>query len=159
LALAAGIGLHYAHYRHPLPQEFTLQLHPGDPSALGATPQADGVNFAVFSAHAERVELCLFDAVADTEIARLPLPGRDGDIWHGFLPAGQPGLLYGYRVHGPYEPQQGHRFNPAKLLIDPYARELRGSVGARMPCAGPPSLTAWRRRTRATAPPSYRARS
>jgi isoamylase len=130
LALAAGIGLHYAHYRHPLPQEFTLQLHPGDPSALGATPQADGVNFAVFSAHAERVELCLFDAVADTEIARLPLPGRDGDIWHGFLPAGQPGLLYGYRVHGPYEPQQGHRFNPAKLLIDPYARELRGSVGA-----------------------------
>mgnify|MGYP006286280993 CR=1 FL=1 len=129
MALAAGKGLHYAHYRLPLPQESALELHPGDPTVYGATPLADGVNFAVFSAHAERVDLCLFDAAGDSEIARLPLPRRDGDVWHGFLPAARPGLLYGYRAHGPYDPLHGHRFNPAKLLIDPYARELRGSVG------------------------------
>lgn len=91
---------------------------------LGATPEAGGVNFAVFSAHAERVELCLFDAAgAET---RLEMPEREGGIWHGWLEGAGPGLCYGYRVHGPWAPEEGHRFNPAKLLLDPYARALSG---------------------------------
>ena len=104
-------------------------LEPGSPQPLGANWTGRGTNFAVFSAHAERVELCLFDASGHTEIARLELPSRTGDLWHGFLPArcGGPGLLYGYRVHGPYEPARGHRFNPEKLLIDPCAQSLRGN--------------------------------
>jgi len=103
-------------------------LEPGSPQPLGASRSGRGTNFAVFSQHAERVELCLFDASGTTEVARLPLPTRTGDIWHGFLPArfGDPGLLYGYRVHGPYNPGEGHRFNPAKLLIDPCAQALHG---------------------------------
>jgi isoamylase len=105
-------------------------LEPGSPQPLGASRTGRGTNFAVFSAHAERVELCLFDAAGTKEIARLPLPTRTGDIWHGFLPArfGDPGLLYGYRVHGPYNPGEGHRFNPAKLLIDPCAQALHGDL-------------------------------
>ena len=103
-------------------------LEPGSPQPLGASRSGRGTNFAVFSQHAERVELCLFDATGTTEVARLALPTRTGDIWHGFLPArfGDPGLLYGYRVHGPYNPGEGHRFNPAKLLIDPCAQALHG---------------------------------
>ena len=103
-------------------------LEPGSPQPLGASRSGRGTNFAVFSQHAERVELCLFDATGTTEVARLALPTRTGDIWHGFLPArfGDPGLLYGYRVHGPYNPGDGHRFNPAKLLIDPCAQALHG---------------------------------
>ena len=103
-------------------------LEPGSPQPLGASRSGRGTNFAVFSGHAERVELCLFDATGTKEVARLPLPTRTGDIWHGFLPArfGDPGLLYGYRVHGPYQPGDGHRFNPAKLLIDPCAQALQG---------------------------------
>jgi isoamylase len=103
-------------------------LEPGSPQPLGASRSGRGTNFAVFSGHAERVELCLFDATGRNEVARLPLPTRTGDIWHGFLPArfGDPGLLYGYRVHGPYQPGDGHRFNPAKLLIDPCAQALQG---------------------------------
>jgi glycogen operon protein len=103
-------------------------LEPGSPQPLGANWTGRGTNFAVFSAHAERVELCLFDPSGRTEVARLALPSRTGNVWHGFLPArfGGPGLLYGYRVHGPYEPARGHRFNPEKLLIDPCAQSLRG---------------------------------
>jgi glycogen operon protein len=103
-------------------------LEPGSPQPLGSSRSGRGTNFAVFSQHAERVELCLFDATGTTEVARLALPTRTGDIWHGFLPArfGDPGLLYGYRVHGPYNPGEGHRFNPAKLLIDPCAQALHG---------------------------------
>lgn len=101
-------------------------LQAGTDAALGAHWDRDGVNFAIHSRHAERVELCLFDASGMHETARLPLPSRSGDIWHGYLPGAAPGLLYGYRVHGPYDPQRGQRFNRHKLLLDPYARALHG---------------------------------
>jgi len=106
----------------------TTKLLPGKPTPFGSTPDAAGVNFAVFSAHAEKIELCLFDETGTLELARHALPGRTHDVWHGFLPNAVPGQLYGFRVHGPYEPQNGHRFNPNKLLIDPYARELAGEL-------------------------------
>ena len=102
----------------------TPKLKAGRPQPLGATFDEEGVNFALFSANAEKVELCLFDKDGSHEIARMELPGRTDDVLHGYLPDAQPGLLYGYRVHGPYDPQNGHRFNPNKLLIDPYARAL-----------------------------------
>jgi len=104
-------------------------LEPGAPQPLGASLNSRGVNFAVFSEHAQRVELCLFDA-AGRETARLALPSRTGDVWHGLLPSqfGGAGTLYGYRVHGPYQPGEGHRFNPAKLLIDPCATALVGDL-------------------------------
>ncbi len=106
----------------------TPHLEPGSPQPLGANWTGRGTNFAVYSAHAEAVELCLFDAAGREEIARVALPSRKGAIWYGFLPArfGGPGLQYGYRVHGPYDPANGHRFNPAKLLLDPCAQSLRG---------------------------------
>ncbi|WP_319240999.1 glycogen debranching protein GlgX [uncultured Propionivibrio sp.] len=97
-------------------------LQGGRPWPLGAHWDGHGVNFALFSAHAERVELCLFD---DTGEHRLALPVRSDDVWHGYLPGAEPGLRYGFRVHGPAGP--GHRFDPSRLLIDPYARELAGS--------------------------------
>jgi len=102
------------------------KLESGLPYPLGATCQDGGVNFALFSAHAERVELCLFSPDGQQEIARLELPGHCSQVWHGFLPGAGPGTLYGYRVHGPYQPHLGHRFNPHKLLLDPYARKLEG---------------------------------
>jgi isoamylase len=104
------------------------RLETGSPLPPGANWTGRGTNFAVFSRHAERVELCLYDADGRVELTRLELPARTGDVWHGFLPArfGGPGLLYGYRVHGPYDPARGHRFNPAKLLIDPCAQALGG---------------------------------
>jgi glycogen operon protein len=103
-------------------------LEAGSPQPLGANWTGRGTNFAVLSANATRVELCLFDATGRDEVARLDLPSRTGDLWHGFLPArfGGPGMLYGYRVHGPYDPGRGHRFNPAKLLVDPCAQAIRG---------------------------------
>ena len=91
---------------------------------LGAHFDGGGVNFALFSANAENVELCLFDRKGERETRRIALPERTGDIWHTYLPNLEPGLLYGYRVHGPYDPEAGHRFNPHKLLIDPYTRAL-----------------------------------
>jgi glycogen operon protein len=109
-----------------MPQESTLDIHPGDPSSLGALADGDGVRFSLYSAHAEAVELCLFDG--DREQVRLPMPARDGDVWHAFVPGLRPGQRYGYRVYGPYAPTLGHRFNPSKLLIDPYARLLDGSL-------------------------------
>jgi glycogen operon protein len=104
-------------------------LESGSPQPPGASLTPRGVNFAVFSAHARRIELCLFDA-AGHETARIDLPSRTGDIWHGLLPAqfGGAGTLYGYRVHGPYQPGEGHRFNPAKLLVDPCAAALSGDL-------------------------------
>ena len=96
----------------------------GQPQPLGASVVDDGVNFALFSAHAENVELCLFDSRGSKELTRLALPECTDQVWHGYLPRAKPGLLYGYRVHGPYDPLNGHRFNPNKLLIDPYARAL-----------------------------------
>ncbi|QOH75951.1 glycogen debranching protein GlgX [Escherichia coli] len=96
----------------------------GKPAPLGAHYDGQGVNFTLFSAHAERVELCVFDANGQEH--RYDLPGHSGDIWHGYLPDARPGLRYGYRVHGPWQPAEGHRFNPAKLLIDPCARQIDG---------------------------------
>lgn len=104
-----------------------MHLAPGDPAILGATPVDHGVNFALYAAHAEAVELCLYDAAGHQETARVFLKARDNDVWHGFLPSLAPGACYGYRVHGPYAPQHGHRHNPSKLLLDPYAKQLRGA--------------------------------
>jgi len=103
-------------------------MHPGRPYPLGATWDGEGVNFALFSEHAERVELCLFDPKGRRETARLVLPEQTDQVWHGYLPDARPGLLYGYRVHGPYRPEDGLRFNAHKLLLDPYARDLVGSL-------------------------------
>ncbi len=101
-------------------------LEPGEPAPLGAHYDGRGVNFTLFSRHAEKVELCLFDAQGGER--RYALTARSGDIWHGYLPALKPGQRYGYRVHGPWAPQQGHRFNPAKLLVDPCAKAVVGDV-------------------------------
>jgi isoamylase len=101
---------------------------PGRPWPMGASFDGDGVNFAVFSAHATAMDLCLFSPDGRKELARLPLRDRDGDIWHIRVSGLMPGALYGYRAHGPYQPDQGHRFNPNKLLIDPYARALDGRL-------------------------------
>jgi isoamylase len=103
------------------------RVWPGSPYPLGATWDGKGVNFALFSENAERVELCLFDRDGAREEARIALPEYTDRVWHGYLPDATPGQLYGYRVHGPYAPAQGHRFNHHKLLIDPYARMLAGS--------------------------------
>src|ERR687889_2772861 len=100
----------------------------GKPFPLGATWDGLGVNFALFSAHATKVELCLFDDDGETELERIELPEYTDEVWHGYLPAARPGTVYGYRVHGPYEPEAGHRFNPNKLLLDPYAKALVGHM-------------------------------
>ena len=105
-----------------------LAILPGLPHPLGATWDGKGVNFALFSAHAEKVELCLFDRNGSREIGRLTLPEYTDEIWHGYVPDARPGLLYGYRVYGPYDPQAGHRFNSNKLLLDPYAKALSGQL-------------------------------
>jgi len=102
-------------------------LEAGDALHLGATWDGGGVNFALFSAHAESVELCLYDPDAVHEVARIPLVECTDQVWHGYLPGARPGLLYGYRVNGPYDPEQGHRFNANKLLLDPYARAYAGA--------------------------------
>ncbi|MEZ5318289.1 MAG: glycogen debranching protein GlgX [Vicinamibacterales bacterium] len=102
-----------------------MNLRPGAPYPLGATWDGLGVNFALFSEHATRVELCLFDAPdRPTESHRVDLPEQTDQVWHGYVPALRPGQCYGYRVHGPYDPAAGHRFNPAKLLLDPYAKAI-----------------------------------
>jgi isoamylase len=103
-------------------------IREGKPFPLGATWDGLGVNFAIFSAHASKVELCLFDQSGDTELERIELPEYTDEVWHGYLPTARPGTVYGYRVHGPYEPDAGHRFNPNKLLIDPYAKQLVGRL-------------------------------
>ena len=104
------------------------RLLPGSSYPLGATWDGLGTNFAVFSAHATRIELCLFDPSGRRQIARFDLPECTDEVWHGYLPNARAGLVYGYRAHGPYEPQAGHRFNPHKLLLDPYARRLTGEM-------------------------------
>jgi glycogen operon protein len=105
-----------------------LRVTEGLPDPLGATWDGLGVNFALFSAHATRVELCLFDAVGKRELERITLPEYTDEVWHGYLPDARPGTVYGYRVHGEYAPERGHRFNPNKLLLDPYAKALVGEV-------------------------------
>jgi isoamylase len=104
------------------------RLEAGLPYPLGATWDGMGVNFAVFSANATRMQLCLFDAGGRRQIARLDLPERSEDVWHGYLAKAQPGLVYGFRAHGPYDPPNGMRFNPQKLLLDPYAKCLVGNL-------------------------------
>ncbi len=102
---------------------------PGKPYPLGATWDGQGVNFAIFAEHAERVELCLFDAPSDPhESQRIALPEQTDDVWHIYIPRMLPGQLYGYRVYGPYAPEYGLRFNPNKLLIDPYAKAVNGTI-------------------------------
>jgi len=105
-----------------------MRVEPGSPFPMGAAWDGSGVNFALFSAHAEKVELCLFDRNGRREVDRIALPEYTDQVWHGYLPDVRPGQLYGYRVHGPYDPGNGHRFNANKLLIDPYATFLRGEV-------------------------------
>ncbi len=100
-------------------------IQEGIPHKLGSLFESEGVNFALFSSGAEAVELCLYDENR-RETAKHFLPGQSEGVWHGFLPGCQPGQRYGYRVHGPWAPERGQRFNPAKLMIDPYARRLDG---------------------------------
>jgi glycogen operon protein len=106
-----------------------MNIWPGQPYPLGATWDGAGVNFALFSENATAVELCLFDeADGNRETARIRMPEHTNQVWHVYLPEVRPGQLYGYRVYGPYEPETGHRFNPAKLLLDPYAKAIAGSI-------------------------------
>ncbi|VVB48913.1 Glycogen operon protein GlgX [Beijerinckiaceae bacterium RH CH11] len=100
----------------------------GRPYPLGATWDGRGVNFALFSAHATKVELCLFDHFSEKERERIELPEFTDEVWHGYLPDARPGTIYSYRVYGPYEPEQGHRFNPNKLVLDPYAKAIEGQL-------------------------------
>ncbi|HAO33162.1 MAG TPA: glycogen debranching protein GlgX [Candidatus Competibacter sp.] len=107
------------------------RVWPGKAYPLGATWDGKGVNFALFSEHAEKVEVCLFDPSGQREIERLTLPENTDQVWHGYIPGLWPGTLYGYRVSGPYQPQLGHRFNHHKLLLDPYARQFYGVLHLR----------------------------
>ncbi|MEL6203763.1 MAG: glycogen debranching protein GlgX [Pseudomonadota bacterium] len=109
----------------PPPGDRTYAFTAGRPHPMGLTLDPEGANVAVFSAHATKIELCLFDAQG-RETQRLTLPEREGDVWFGYVPGLSAGQLYGLRAHGPYRPDEGHRFNPHKLLIDPYARQLTG---------------------------------
>jgi glycogen operon protein len=95
---------------------------------LGAAWDGTGANFALFSAHSERVELCIYEETGRRELQRIELPDRTDGVWHCYLPEAQPGLVYGYRVHGPYRPEEGHRFNAHKLVIDPCAKEFVGPL-------------------------------
>jgi isoamylase len=104
------------------------RLLPGSPYPLGATWDGLGTNFAVFSAHATRIDLCIFDPSGRREVARFTLPERTDEIWHGYLPDSRTGTIYGFRAWGPYEPMRGHRFNHNKLLLDPYARRVAGEL-------------------------------
>jgi glycogen operon protein len=102
-----------------------MRIWSGKPYPLGATFDGAGVNFAVFSECATKVELCLFDSPdAKTESSRIELPEHTDQVWHGYLPDAEPGQLYGFRVHGPYDPTNGHRFNPNKVVLDPYAKAV-----------------------------------
>jgi isoamylase len=104
-------------------------MRPGRPHPLGATWDGSGVNFALFSEHASGVDLCVFeDQPGGRQVGQIPVTENTHHVWHVYLPDARPGLRYGYRVHGPYEPEEGHRFNPAKLLLDPYARAIDGPV-------------------------------
>jgi glycogen operon protein len=106
-----------------------MKIRPGSPYPLGATWDGEGVNFALFSENATGVELCLFEgSKGNDELARVRVTEQTDLVWHVYIPGIRPGQRYGYRVHGPYEPERGHRFNPAKLLIDPYARAIDGHV-------------------------------
>ncbi|HAJ62438.1 MAG TPA: glycogen debranching enzyme, partial [Cyanobacteria bacterium UBA8543] len=106
---------------------YIATLWPGKVYPLGATWDGKGTNFALFSENATGVELCLFDK--DNQESRLEMTEVSNFVWHGYVPGVGPGQQYGYRVHGPYAPEEGHRFNPNKLLIDPYAKAIAGDIG------------------------------
>ncbi|MEX0836381.1 MAG: hypothetical protein WD010_09835, partial [Nitriliruptor sp.] len=112
----------------------TTQTWPGQPYPLGATYDGFGTNFSLFSETADRVDLCLFDE--DGTETCVTLPEVTGFVWHGYLPSVGPGQRYGYRVHGPYDPARGLRCNPAKLLIDPYAKSVVGALDWGQPVFG-----------------------
>ena len=122
--------IYYPVYRMP------LTVWPGRPDPLGATWDGQGTNFALYAAHATRVELCLFDEMHGKESARIGMPEQTRNVWHAYLQGIGPGQLYGYRVHGRYAPREGLRFNPNKLLLDPYARCISGSVDWNVPIFG-----------------------
>jgi glycogen operon protein len=106
-----------------------MKIRPGNPYPLGATWDGSGVNFAIFSEHATRIELCLFDAPdATRESLRIALPEQTDMVWHGYLSRILPGQLHGYRVHGPYDPGAGQRFNPNKVVLDPYAKAIGRTI-------------------------------
>ena len=105
-----------------------MRTRPGSPYPLGAAWDGSGVNFALFSEHATAVDLCLFDGDGSREAARIRMQEQTDQVWHVYLPEARPGQRYGYRVHGPYDPANGHRFNPAKLLLDPYAKAIDGTI-------------------------------
>src|SRR5919109_4498380 len=104
-----------------------MKVWPGNPHPLGANWDGSGVNFALFSENATGVELCLFDA-KNRDTTRIAVKEQTNQVWHVYLPEARPGQLYGYRVHGPYDPEAGHRFNPAKLLLDPYAKAITAAI-------------------------------
>jgi len=106
----------------------SLIVWPGRPYPLGANWDGEGVNFALFSEHATKVELCLFDESGRREVHRIHLQEQTDQVWHCYLPEARPGWLYGYRVHGPYEPARGLRFNSHKLLLDPYAKQVQNDI-------------------------------
>ena len=111
-----------------MPAILKSRMAEGSPNPRGASWDGLGVNFSLFSANATKVELCLFDSRGETELERIELPEYTNEIFHGYLPDARPGTIYGYRVHGPYEPEQGHRFNPNKLVMDPYAKAHVGRL-------------------------------
>src|SRR5215212_2533701 len=106
-----------------------ITSYPGNPYPLGATYDGQGVNFTLYAENATGVDLCLFNGKDDKiEAAAIRIKERSHHIWHVYIPGLEPGLLYGFRVYGPYEPENGHRFNPNKLLIDPYAKAISGTI-------------------------------
>ena len=109
-------------------EQRSIRIWEGESTPLGATWDGLGVNFAIFSANATKVELCLFDPTGTQEVQRVELPEFSDEVWHGYLPDVGPGTVYGYRVHGPYHPEMGHRFNPHKLVLDPYAKAQIGEL-------------------------------
>jgi isoamylase len=111
-----------------MPRQTQLIVWPGRPYPLGATWDGEGVNFALYSEHAEKVDLCLFDNSGRNEITRIPLAEQTDMVWHSYLPEVRPGQLYGYRVYGPYAPEKGDRFNHHKLLLDPYGKQVQGAI-------------------------------
>src|SRR5258706_14379228 len=111
-----------------VPAQPVTAVWPGRPHPRGATWDGEGVNFALFSEHAERVELCLFDPKGRRQVEVVDLREQTDQVWHCYLPHARPGLLYGYRVHGPYDPQRGMRFNANKLLLDPYSKSIMGAL-------------------------------
>ncbi|WP_030174866.1 glycogen debranching protein GlgX [Spirillospora albida] len=134
------------------------QVWPGDAYPLGARFDGAGTNFAVFAENADKVELCLFDGpTGKAEETRLALPEVDAFVWHGYLPGVMPGRRYGYRVHGPYDPARGHRANPSKLLLDPYAQAIEGQVDWDASCFGYDFGDPWSRNDADSAPHTMRS--